>query len=159
MNETRFACRALLVLQALIGVSALAGGAALMAGALDPGLATVLSPPIDYLDGSPFASYLVPGALLAVVVGGVHLVAFVLLLRRHRWSRLVAAVAAFDVLIWIFVQVMIIPFSLLQVAYFTAGLAEVGSLLLLMGLARPAEPARRGADEASMPTPGRSVHV
>lgn len=161
MDETRLARIMLLALQALIGVTAVAGGAALIAGALDPGLATVLSPPLDHLDGSPFSSYLAPGVLLAVVLGGVHLVAFALLLRRHRWAHLVAAVAAFDVLIWIFVQVMIIPFSILQVAYFAAGLAEVGFLLLLLGLARPAGPAPRnlGGDRAATPAPGRSVHV
>lgn len=137
MMENRFARTALLGLQGFVGVTAVAGGAALMLGALDPGLATVLNPPPEYLAGSPFSSYLVPGAVLAIVLGGIHLVAFALLLRRHRWSPLAAAVAAFDALIWIFVQMMIIPFSVLQAVYFAAGLAELGFLLLLLGVTRP----------------------
>ena len=38
--------------------------------------------------------------------------------------------AAFGLLIWIFVQMMFIPFSLLQAGYFAAGLVELGLLLL-----------------------------
>lgn len=157
MPEIRLARPALLVLQAVVGVTAVVGGVALTLGELDPGLATVLSPPSEYLRGSPFTSYLVPGAVLAVVLGGIHLLAFALLLRRHRWAMLAAAVAAFDTLIWIFVQVIIIPFSVLQVVYFAAGLAEVGLLLLLLGLMRRTVPAR-SAEGSDLPT-GRAPAV
>jgi hypothetical protein len=40
-------------------------------------------------------------------------------------------------LIWIFIQMVFIPFSVLQAVYFAAGLAELGLLLLLMGLGSP----------------------
>ena len=136
MDENRLARAALLGLLALVGVTAVAGGAALMLGAVGPRVAGVLSPPLEYLEGSPFSSYLLPGAVLALVLGGMQLLAFAMLLARHRWSLL--AVAAFDALIWIFVQMMVIPFSVLQAVYFAAGLAEVGFLLLLLGLTRPA---------------------
>lgn len=46
------------------------------------------------------------------------------------------AVAGFGLLIWIFVQMMFIPFSPLQAIYFAAGLAEVGFVLLGLGLVR-----------------------
>jgi len=138
MDENRLARAALLGLLALVGVTAVAGGAALMLGAVGPRVAGVLSPPLEYLEGSPFSSYLLPGAVLALVLGGMQLLAFAMLLARHRWSLLAVAVAAFDALIWIFVQMMVIPFSVLQAVYFAAGLAEVGFLLLLLGLTRPA---------------------
>lgn len=122
----------------VVGVTAVAGGIALVVGSLDPSLATVLSPPAEYLTGSPFASYLVPGVILGVVLGGVHLAAFVLVLRRHpRWI-LAGAVAGFDALIWIFVQMVFIPFSFLQAFYFAFGLAEVGLVMLSLGVLRPA---------------------
>jgi hypothetical protein len=38
--------------------------------------------------------------------------------------------------IWIFVQLVIIPFSFLQVVYFATALAEFGLLLVCLGLLR-----------------------
>jgi hypothetical protein len=137
MTAQRFARIGLLITTLVVGLTALAGGAALIVGSLDASLATVLSPPIGYLDGSPFDSYLIPGIVLGLVLGGVHLAAFVLVLRRHdRWV-LVSAIAAFDALIWIFVQMSVIPFSFLQAFYFAVGLAEVGLAMLALGVLIP----------------------
>jgi hypothetical protein len=132
---------ALVVLTAISGLTAVAGGIALALGALVPDLATVLSPPVAYLEGSPFATFLVPGFLLALVVGGTQLWALASLLRSAPHRHLVTAIAGFGLLIWIFVQMMYIPFSLLQAAYFAAGLAEIGFVLLALGVfARRADP-------------------
>lgn len=124
----------LLILTAFVAVTAFLGGLALTLGALVPSMATVLSPPPDYLVGTPFTSYLLPGLTLALVVGGSHAVAFMLLLRRHPRADLLTSVAAFGVLIWIFIQMIYIPFSVLQAVYFAAGLAEVGLVMLRLGL-------------------------
>lgn len=51
---------------------------------------------------------------------------------RHRY--LIATVAGFGVLVWIFVQMTVIPFSFLQAAYVVAGLAEIGFVLVVLGL-------------------------
>jgi hypothetical protein len=134
MSEKSIPRVLLLIVQGFIALTALAGGTAMVLGALVPSLATVLSPPVDYLVGSPFASYLVPGLLLGLVLGGLHVVAFLMLLRRTRWSLVASAVVAFDTMIWIFVQMIVIPFSFLQAIYFAAGLAEFGLLLLILGL-------------------------
>lgn len=134
MSEKSIPRVLLLIVQGFIALTALAGGTALVLGAVVPSLATVLSPPVDYLVGSPFSSYLVPGLLLGLVLGGLHVVAFVMLLRRTRWSLVASAVVAFDTMIWIFVQMIVIPFSFLQAIYFAAGLAEFGLLLLILGL-------------------------
>lgn len=134
----------LLILTAFVAVTAFLGGLALTLGALVPSMATVLSPPPDYLIGTPFTSYLLPGLALALVVGGSHAVAFMLLLRRHPRADLLTSVAAFGVLIWIFIQMIYIPFSVLQAVYFAAGLAEVGLVMLRLGLLRaPATEAQR----------------
>jgi hypothetical protein len=137
MTAQRIARFGLLATTLLVGLTALGGGAALIVGSLDASLATVLSPPVAYLDGSPFDSYLIPGILLAVVLGGVHLAAFVLVLRRHdRWI-LASAVAAFGALIWIFVQMAFIPFSVLQAFYFAFGLAVLALVMLALGVLIP----------------------
>lgn len=135
----------LLTVQALVAVTSIAGGLVMAWGSW-PGMDKSNLPPevqlpVEYLDGSPFTTYLVPGLLLAVVVGGLHTAAFVLLLRRHGLASMAAATAGYSILVWIFVQMALIPFSALQAVYFSAGLAEVGLLLLLLGVAslEPAE--------------------
>jgi hypothetical protein len=137
MTALRLARSGLLATTLIVGLTAVAGGIALIIGSLDPSLATLLSPPLEYLDGSPFTSYLVPGIILGAVLGGVHLAAFVLVMRRHdRWV-LAGAVAGFEALIWIFVQMVFIPFSFLQAFYFAFGLAEVGLVMLALGVLIP----------------------
>lgn len=121
----------LAVLAAVIGVSAVAGGIALIAGV--PGAV----PSAAYLAGSPFSSYAVPGVILAVVVGGTHIAASVLVAGGRAAGPLAAAIAGFGMLIWIFVQLMYIPFDLLHAIYFAAGLAELGLVLLGLGVLAP----------------------
>ena len=134
MNPQQATRITLLAVEAFVAVTAFAGGLALMLGALIPDLSTAITPPAEYLDGSPFTSYLVPGLVLALVLGGVHAIAFVLLLRRRPSALFAAAVAGYAALIWIFVQMMVIPFSFLQAVYFMAGTVELGLVLLLLGL-------------------------
>lgn len=130
----RLARTTLLVVTGFVAVTAFLGGLALTVGALAPSLATALSPPPAYLVGTPFTSYLVPGLILALVVGGTHAVAFVLVLRTHAWGDVASAVAAFAVLIWIFIQMIYIPFSFLQAVYFAAGIAEAGLVMVRLNL-------------------------
>lgn len=132
----RLARAGLLVTEAFVALTAIAGGSVLIIGALLPEAATVMSPPEDYLIGTPFESYLVPGLLLAIVVGGLHAAAFVLELTRNAWHLLAATTAGFAVLIWIFVQMVFIPFSFLQAVYFVAGLVELGLVQLALGVTR-----------------------
>jgi hypothetical protein len=132
----------LMVATGLVAATAFAGGAALVAGSLAPDLANVIVPPPEYLEGSPVDSDLVPGLVLAIVLGGVHLVAFVLLARRHPRALLAVVVAGYAAVIWIVVQMTIIPFSPLQAVYVTMGLAEIGFVLLALGILRPARGGR-----------------
>src|SRR5215204_5533786 len=122
----QFARIGLLITEAFVALTAIAGGTALIFGALLPQTVTAISPPDEYLVGTPFASYLVPGIMLAAVVGDLHAVAFVLELRWSGWRLLGAATASVALLIWVFVQMIFIPFSFLQAVYFAAGLAEFG---------------------------------
>lgn len=122
----------LLSIQALVVLTSAAGGLALMLG---PSVGSLgITPPPGYLEGTPFGSYVAPGLILFVVVGGTHLLAFVLLLRRRPWAPAASAVAGCGILVWIFVQMVIIPFSFLQAVYFGAGLLELVLVLLLLGV-------------------------
>ncbi|WP_353987511.1 hypothetical protein [Ruicaihuangia caeni] len=134
MTSTRPARVALLWVEGFVAVTALAGGAALAVGSLMPELDLVITPPAEYLDGSPFTSYLLPGLALGLVLGGVHALAFVLLLRRRPAALFAGAAAGYAALIWIFVQMTVIPFSVLQAVYFAAGAIELGLVLLVLGL-------------------------
>lgn len=125
----------LLVIQALVVLTSAAGGLALMLG---PGIGSLgITPPLEYLEGSPFDSYLLPGLILLVVVGGTHLLAWLLLLRRQRWAPAASAVAGCGILVWIFVQMVVIPFSVLQAVYFGTGLLELVLVLLLLDVLNP----------------------
>lgn len=119
---------------AFVAVTALAGGIALILGSWNASLGTMLVPPGDYLAGSPFASYALPGIALIVLVAAPHGLAFIAVVRHLRWAEFASAASGFACLIWIFVQRVFIPFSPLQAAYFVIGLLELGLTLVLLGV-------------------------
>ncbi|HEY9355424.1 MAG TPA: hypothetical protein VIQ52_03860 [Arthrobacter sp.] len=149
----------LLTLFGFVALTSMAGGTVLAAsawlGSDRLGIPPELAVPSDLLQGSPFTSYLIPGLLLALIVGGLHLAAFILLLKRRRMAPPAGAAAAYSILVWIFIQMVFIPFSVLQAVYFVAGLAEVGLLLLLLGLFAPA--AGRMQVDTATPRTSRDV--
>lgn len=143
---------ALMAVTGFVALTAFAGGAALIVGSLIPGLGSVLVPPADYLQGSPFTSYALPGLVLLIVVGGSQAIASVACAVRWPWAPAAIAVAGFSCLIWIFVQMIFIPFSPLQAAYFVLGLLELGLLLLALGVLHPAGVLRTGPPAEHRPT-------
>lgn len=141
---------ALLVVEAAVAATAAVGGLALVVGSLAADLPVALTPDPAFLAGSPFTSYLVPGLVLAAVLGGIHALAFALLLRRRPSALLAGAAAGFTMLGWIFVQQTIIPFSFLQAVYFAAGALELGVVLLALGVVpRRRVPEKDAADARS----------
>lgn len=132
----------LLVVTAFTALTAAAGGGALMWGSLSGGSSPII-PPGEYLQGSPFTGYLVPGTLLLVGIAGTHAVAFLACLRRRRWAPLAVVVAGYACLVWIFVQMVFIPFSALQALYFGIGCLELGLTLLALRVWPSAPPASR----------------
>lgn len=90
---------------------------------------------LEYLAGSPFTSYLIPGIILGLVVGGTQLAAAVALLARKAIGLLLSAIAGFGMLIWIFVELAVIrQYSWLQTAYFALGALELILVLGLLGI-------------------------
>ena len=101
-----------------IVISAVAGGIGLIGG----GLAF----PLEWLAGTPFSSYVVPGAILAFIVGGSALVAAPLMLRRDPLAVPVALGAGVIQVGWIVGELLLVGtrgdlMAWLQVIYFVAG--------------------------------------
>lgn len=92
----------LIVLEIIIGVAAVGGGVYALTGAA--------SVPRDYLKGTPFRSFLVPGLVLMVVVGGSMLLAATLLLMETRLARVASLEAGIILVAWIGMQVSMIGY-------------------------------------------------
>lgn len=86
--------------------------------------------PRGWLVGSPFESYLVPGGLLLVVVGGSSLGASALVVSGARHSAVGAVAASLVLLGWVAAQHPVIG----HVAWFQSMVAGVAVLELLLAL-------------------------
>jgi len=113
----------------LFGAISAAAGAWLAIGAHGAGM------PLEYLEHTPFDSFLIPGLVLGVVVGGTQAAAAVAAITRTRIALLLSAIAGFGMLIWIFVEIaMLRQYSWLQALYFVHGCSELLVVLALLGL-------------------------
>lgn len=110
------------------GLSGLFGGIGLI---VDP-TGRLLQIPIEWLDGSPFETYLIPGLVLLLVLGIVPLGVLYGLWTRKGWAWLGARLVAAALLVWIGVEVVVIgyqPEPPLQLIYGLLGVVLlVGSL-------------------------------
>lgn len=124
----------LILLNGFLAFSAIAGGLALLTG--------MMAPPVEYLAGSLFPNYVVPGLALLVLVGGSSLITTILLLSRQRLAGVVALAAGLAIVIFETVEVMTIgsPSGVarnLQILYSTVGaLIVVASLMPVAALRR-----------------------
>jgi hypothetical protein len=123
----RFALGALLAFGAL---NAFAGGYY--------GLSGAAGIPTEWLEGGPFASYLVPSLVLFAVVGGSFLAAAIAVFARLRAARLLAFGAGAIVLGWITVQLAIIGY----VSWMQPTTAVAGLLVLALAWLLPCPPSR-----------------
>lgn len=115
-----------LAVTAFCALNALGGGVGL--------IFTGLGVPETELDGTPFSSFMVPGLLLAGVVGGTMALATVLLWRRHPLATAATMVAGMTMLIWIIVEAaMIHDGRPLQVVVALLALVTIGLALWSLG--------------------------
>lgn len=122
-KPARYTLAALLL---IVAVNAFAGGYYGMTGA--PNV------PIEWLEGSPFANYFIPGLILFVIVGGSCLMAAIAVLKHHHLARKAAMAASAVMLIWIMIQVLVIGYvSWMQPAIAICG---VGCFFLALLLPR-----------------------
>jgi len=90
--------------------------------------------PLEWLHGSVFDSYLWPGVILGVVVGGVQALALVAQYRRYRFAWGMHAAAGLVMMIWIFVEIAImLVWSPLHGIYFATGLLQTVLAVLALG--------------------------
>jgi hypothetical protein len=124
----------LVVVRSLVALT-LFGALSSIVGAVLGVAANGAGVPLEHLADSPFSSYVVPGLILGVVVGGTQLAAAIALLARHRLALLLSAVAGFGMLVWIFAELAIIrQYSWLQAAYFGLGAMELIIVFALLGI-------------------------
>jgi hypothetical protein len=120
-GDPRWTRRTLVVLQLLIAFNAIGGSMYAFGGAPDV--------PREWLEGTPFDSYLVPGLILLVAVGGAMTIATGSLLVRHPRAPEASIAAGLVLIGWITVQMLIIvpegSFSLLQPTMVVAGLVII----------------------------------
>jgi phosphoglycerol transferase MdoB-like AlkP superfamily enzyme len=122
--------RGILIGLLIFGVLSALAGTIMLSAANGGGI------PLAYLEGTPFSSYLVPGLVLGVIVGGTQLAGLIGLLRRTSWALIATVVAGFGMMIWIFVEIALIrQYSDLQTVYFTLGTLELILVYALLGLA------------------------
>jgi len=98
--------------------------------------------PAAWLVGTPFRSFLIPGLILAVVVGGSALVAGIAALRRSVVRALASIVAGAILLGWLGGERVILPsaalprFSWLEAIYVAAGVLMFGPGLVVWWIER-----------------------
>ena len=117
----------LLVLLVAQGLGGLAGGLSL---SVRPD-GSIMQMSTSLLDGSPFHDFLIPGLILMLVLGVLPLVAAVGLWLGRRWAWYAAFVVGCGLMIWILVEITIIPYDVLQPIF-----GGVGLLIFVFSLLR-----------------------
>jgi hypothetical protein len=132
---------ALFVASVFVAMTAVGGGITLAMG--------VDKFPAGWLIGTPFHSYLIPGLILAVVVGGSAAVAAVATLRGPDASALTSMLAGAILLGWLTGERLILPpaafsrqFWWLEAMYIAAGLMMLAPGLTAWWVSRRHQPAR-----------------
>jgi len=110
------------VLQAFIGIGAVAGGLGLV---LDPSGGN-LGMPLDLLEDTPFATFLIPGIVLLAVNGLGSLTGAIGSFTRHRYAGHAAIALGAFLVVWILVQVYWFSgFHWLHWLYLSLGIVEL----------------------------------
>ncbi len=124
----------LIVLEVFVALTAVVGGIGLS-------VTNGLGMPLQWLQGSPFSSYVIPGLALAILVGGSSLLAAWLMIAGHGWGALASLAAGFCMMVFEVVEVAVIGLlTWMQPFYFGIGLL-IMALAVLLGRAGQRGPA------------------
>jgi hypothetical protein len=107
-------------LQLFTSLMAIPVGVAMIA---DPN-GSPLGIPHEWIAASPFGSFLLPGITLLAMNGLGQLAAAILVWRRHPVAPWLTGALGVGLMIWIVVQVLTVPFWILQPLMFAVGAAE-----------------------------------
>ena len=113
------------VLLAFAALNAFGGGYYAMSGAKGV--------PIEWLNGSLFQDYFIPGLVLFFIIGGAFLIAAILVFGRSRIARVATFTAVIIVFIWLGVQIAIIGY----VSWMQPATACVSLLILFLASLLP----------------------
>lgn len=126
--------RALIALDGFAGLSAVAGMVGLVGGGVQM--------PAAWLEGTPFADYLVPGLILGIAVGGSALLAIVATIWNAGTGAVLSLIAGAIMMGWIVGEYILMPnarfglavldASWLQPLYFLVGLAMAALALRIL---------------------------
>ena len=119
----------LMLLMLFQGLSGIAGGIGLI---LDP-TGQSMQNPLEWLQGSPFSTYLIPGIVLFAVLGLFPLAVFLGLLKQRRPAWYASLLIGIALMIWLVVEIMVIgyqPQPPLQVIYGLVGIGILTTVLL-----------------------------
>ncbi|MBN1461071.1 MAG: hypothetical protein JXA57_16210 [Armatimonadetes bacterium] len=112
---------ALIVLDVIIGLLGIGGGIATATGA-DPF-------PQEWIAGTPFNSYLIPGIILTLAVGGAAAAAAVGMLRRAGWGPLASVFAGTSMIGFLVGEILIlnqpVEPTVTEMVFFAIGAAMV----------------------------------
>jgi hypothetical protein len=115
-----------IILNIFLALTALAGCIQLVEG--------TYAPPVETLQGSLFKDFTIPGLMLGLVVGGSAAFATVLLFRRNRFAFLFSAAAGLTIMVFEFVEVMVIGSPDLISRTLQIGYISLGALLITLSL-------------------------
>ncbi len=144
MKPRPFIVWVLIALHILLGINGVGGGGAFI---LAPD-GSLMGMPLSFLDNSPFPDFLIPGIVLFISLGIFPLaVAFSIWalpawrwpdrvnpFKQTHWSWAASIAVGVIAIVWIAVQVLIIPLSFLQILIFCWGVVIL--LLTLLPAAR-----------------------
>lgn len=130
--DHRLAFRSLVTLQVFVAVTAITGGAMLMKNA---GGAILF--PLHMLKTTPFTTFMIPGLLLAFVVGVSAAMAAILLLRTGKAGAWTAGGASVILLVWITSEALLLDsFHPLQAFYAAVAAFEILLSWLMLSVDR-----------------------
>lgn len=111
---------ALGILLLVIAINAFGGGYYGMSGAKYV--------PLDWLKGSPFQNYFIPGLFLFVVIGGVNFFSSIAVFKKYKNAHKAAFFSGAILILWLVIQVAIIGY----VSWMQPTVAIIALLILFL---------------------------
>lgn len=99
------------------------------------GMAGAEGVPVEWLEGSPFRNYFIPGLILFVIVGGSFLFAAIAVFAKLSIARRAAVSSVIIVFMWLSVQLSIIGY----VSWMQPVTAITGVMILVLSFLLPPE--------------------